>query len=304
MVPGSRRGAAHASAVTADPDPAPAHDPAEAQARGAAAALDVAKRRAWAGTAAAYAETLATLCAHAVPALLDAAGARPGDRVLDVGTGPGTVALAAAARGCTVTGVDPDPEMVGLARAAVPGARLLVGALPDLPAEVGGGYDVVAANFVLNHVGDPLAAAAALARAARPGGRVAVSVWPVPPGPAQQLWADVLARAGVRPASATVPAARDFPRTPGGLASLLSGAGLGAVDAGEIGFEHVVDPDLWWSAVERGVASIGAAYRGQTAAGRCALREAFVELAAGHTGPDGRLHLPARAIVGAGRATA
>lgn len=67
---------------------------------------------------------------------------------------------------------------------------------------------------------------------------------------------------------------------------------------------HVVDPDLRWSAVERGVASIGAAYRGQTAAGRRALREAFVELAAGHTGPDGRLHLPARAIVGAGRATA
>jgi len=267
-----------------------------------AAAHDAAKRRAWAGTAAAYAETFATLCAHAVPALLDAAGAGPGDRLLDVGTGPGSVALAARARGCAVTGVDPDPEMLALARAAVPGARFVVGALPDLPAEAGTDHDVVAANFVLNHVGDPRASAAALARAAGPGGRVVASVWPDPPGAAQQLWADVLAGAGVPSAATALPPGRDFRRTPDGLGGLLRGAGLVEVQATVIGFTHTADPGLWWSAVERGVASIGAAYRREGAPGRRALRQAYVDVAAARTGPDGRLRLPAQAVVAWGSA--
>lgn len=269
--------------------------------RTAAALHDAAKRRAWAGTATAYAETFAGLCEHAIPDLLDAAHARAGDRLLDVGTGPGSVALAATALDCAVTGVDPDPEMIALARDAAPGARFLVGALPDLPDSVGAGYDVIAANFVLNHVGDPRAAAAALAGMARPGGRVSVSVWPLPPGDAQQLWADVLAAAGVSPVTAPIPACRDFRRTPEGLRELLAGAGLDAIQANEISFTHTADPDLWWSAVERGVAGIGAAYRSQSEDVRRAMREAFVELSAALTGPGGRLDLPARAIVAAGR---
>lgn len=281
-------------------DTAARHDPRT----GDAAAHDAAKRAAWAGTAAAYAETFAGLCAHAVPALLDDVAVRPGEALLDVGTGPGSVARAAADRGCTVTGVDPDPEMVELARAAVPGARFLVGALPRLPAAAGSGFDVVTANFVLNHVGDPAAAAAALAGAARPAGRVAVSVWPAPPGPAQQLWADVLDRAGVARPTTAPPAGRDFPRTPDGLGALLTGAGVEGVLAREVRFVHVAPPALWWSAVTRGVASVGAAYRDQDDTGREAVRRAFVELAAGFTGPDGLLHLPARAVVASGRVAA
>jgi ubiquinone/menaquinone biosynthesis C-methylase UbiE len=40
----------------------------------------------------------------------------PGDRVLDVGCGPGAAVRYAARRGATVTGVDPAPVMLRLAR--------------------------------------------------------------------------------------------------------------------------------------------------------------------------------------------
>ena len=44
------------------------------------------------------------------------AGVGPGDRVLDVGCGPGGAAREAARRGATVTGVDPAPLMLRLGR--------------------------------------------------------------------------------------------------------------------------------------------------------------------------------------------
>ncbi|MFI0934507.1 hypothetical protein ACH4RG_22655 [Streptomyces sp. NPDC021019] len=46
----------------------------------------------------AYARTCARLCAHPAAALLDAAGAGAGSRVLDVGSGSGTVSFLAGGR--------------------------------------------------------------------------------------------------------------------------------------------------------------------------------------------------------------
>ncbi|OSC73070.1 SAM-dependent methyltransferase, partial [Streptomyces sp. BF-3] len=63
--------------------------------------FDHAERRIWSGKAEPYADTYARLCAHLVPALLDAAEVGPGTRVLDVGCGTGTVTAAAVARGAS-----------------------------------------------------------------------------------------------------------------------------------------------------------------------------------------------------------
>ncbi|MFJ5777725.1 hypothetical protein [Streptomyces sp. NPDC093094] len=52
----------------------------------AATAFDRAERRMWAGRADAYGSTFARLCAHPVPALLDAAAVGAGTYVLDAGT--------------------------------------------------------------------------------------------------------------------------------------------------------------------------------------------------------------------------
>jgi protein-L-isoaspartate O-methyltransferase len=84
-------------------------------------------RRLWAGRADAYEHGFARLTVHAVGALLDAAGAGTGTRVLDVGTGPGVVAGAAAARGARVTAVDAEPSMAEAAARNVPGLDVRVG---------------------------------------------------------------------------------------------------------------------------------------------------------------------------------
>ncbi|WP_449349544.1 methyltransferase domain-containing protein [Streptomyces shaanxiensis] len=75
-------------------------------------AFDAAERTMWSGRSEAYAGSFARLCAHPVRALLDAAGIAAGTRVLDVGTGTGTAALAALARGARVSAVDADAGMV------------------------------------------------------------------------------------------------------------------------------------------------------------------------------------------------
>ncbi|MGW4805879.1 hypothetical protein ACWEO5_17345, partial [Kitasatospora sp. NPDC004272] len=95
---------------------------AAADSREALDAFDALERRIWSGRAAAYAASFARLCAHPVPALLDAAAVGPGRAVLDVGTGTGTAAAAACARGARVTAVDAEPSMP-VPRQAAPARR-------------------------------------------------------------------------------------------------------------------------------------------------------------------------------------
>ena len=91
-------------------------------------------------------------------AILARAGVGPGDRVLDVGTGPGYLALAASRlvgpEGAAV-GIDASPEMIDRARmlAAREGARAeyLVASAESLPFE-DGSFDVVVSRLVLHHL--------------------------------------------------------------------------------------------------------------------------------------------------------
>lgn len=157
--------------------------------------FDDAERRTWAGRAEAYAASFAGLCAYPVPMLLDAAEVRAGTRVLDIGTGTGTVARAAAGRGAKVTAVDAEPGMVALAARVAPGANARVAALPDLPF-TDGEFDAVVGNFVLNHVGQPHVCLTELRRVTRPGGRVALTFGP-PTAAGQALFGRALQAAGV-----------------------------------------------------------------------------------------------------------
>ncbi len=65
------------------------------------------------------------------------AGLKPGDRVMDLGCGPGLLAVAFARLGMAVTAVDPEPEMLAVASAAADeaGVRIDVraGSSFDLP---------------------------------------------------------------------------------------------------------------------------------------------------------------------------
>jgi ubiquinone/menaquinone biosynthesis C-methylase UbiE len=115
--------------------------------------------------------------------------ARPGAAILDVGTGTGTLAIAAARRfpAVRVTALDVSAAMLALARGAV--ARDLPGAVDRIDfveagiAEAVGSavqeaaFDAALSSFVLQLVPDRAAALDAILRALRPGGRLAFVTW-------------------------------------------------------------------------------------------------------------------------------
>jgi 2-polyprenyl-3-methyl-5-hydroxy-6-metoxy-1,4-benzoquinol methylase len=76
----------------------------------------------WSRRASTYGRVIGAITARFVEPLLDAAGVGPGMRVLDVATGPGHVAGAAAARGAEPVGVDIAEGMLAVARDQRPGA--------------------------------------------------------------------------------------------------------------------------------------------------------------------------------------
>ncbi|KAA6215230.1 class I SAM-dependent methyltransferase [Streptomyces albofaciens JCM 4342] len=264
--------------------------------------FDEAERRAWAGRAAAYERSFAPLCAHPVPALLDAAELRPGLRVLDAGTGTGAAARAAADRGAAVTAVDADPGMAARAAETAPDAAVYVAALPRLPF-ADGRFGAVVGNFVLNHVGRPRAALTELRRVTRPGGRIALTVWATPPAPGQALFGRALQAAGVsRPAGLpTLAPEDDFPRTEGGFARLLSEAGLTGVRCETLAWEHRTTAEQWWSGPAAGVASVGRILVSQPPEVVTEARRQYDALCAEFTGPDGLLALPHTALLTCGR---
>ena len=112
--------------------------------------------------------------------LVDHIGVGQGSRVLDVATGTGHAALAAARRSAVVTGIDYVPALLDIARRRAAAEDLVVdfaeADAEDLP------YDDAAFDFVLSAIGvmfaaDHPRAAQELARVTRPGGRIGIASW-------------------------------------------------------------------------------------------------------------------------------
>jgi SAM-dependent methyltransferase len=261
--------------------------------------FDAFERRSWQGKAAAFEASFGLLCAHTVPELVAAAGAGPGVRLLDVGTGTGTAARAAVGLGAEVTAVDAEPSMVARAAELVPEATVRPAVLPELPfAE--GSFDAVTANFVLNHTERPGAALAELLRVLRPGGRIALTVWTDPRAAGARLIDRALSAGGaVRPPGLPTGLApeEDFPRTEEGLAGLLSGAGFTGSAARTLAWDHLVDPEVWWSGPAAGISFAGALLAAQTPPVAAEIRRRYTELAAAFRTPGGLLALPHTAVL-------
>jgi demethylmenaquinone methyltransferase / 2-methoxy-6-polyprenyl-1,4-benzoquinol methylase len=121
--------------------------------------------------------------------LVSRVDASPGDRVLDVATGTGAVALELLRRkGCTVWGVDQSPQMLDVARRRLPDeVRLIEASATALPFE-DGQFDALTFTYLLRYVDDPAATLRELARVVRPGGTIAGLEFGVPRGLWRPLW--------------------------------------------------------------------------------------------------------------------
>ena len=123
---------------------------------------------------------IAWLTVPLADALCEAAGLRPGSAVLDVATGTGHVALAAARRFCAATGIDYVPALLAEARARA-GAENLPVEFREADAEelpfADASFDYVLSALGVMFTADHQRAAGELVRVCRSGGVVGLANW-------------------------------------------------------------------------------------------------------------------------------
>jgi SAM-dependent methyltransferase len=206
------------------------------------------------------------------PQLADFAGVAAGQRVLDVGSGPGALTAELVERlGASAVGaVDPSAPFVDALRERLPGVEAAQASAEALP--FGDGiFDAALAQLVVHFMSDPITGLRELARVTRSGGVVAACVWDHAGGrtPLTVFW---------RAARELDPSARDESGLAGAregeLEDLLHKAGLEDVKTAEL--EAPLAPasfEEWWEPFLLGVGPAGQYVAGLDEDARAALRE-------------------------------
>jgi SAM-dependent methyltransferase len=191
---------------------------------------------------------------HLAPRFLDFAGVTPGQRVLDVGAGPGalTTELVGRLGAESVVAIDPSESFVDAARSRHPGVEVALGPAEDLPFE-DDGFDAALAQLVVHFMADPVRGLAEMRRVTRAGGVVAACVWDGATGPVSPFW---------RVAKSLDPDAAEESRLAGArqghLGELFADAGLTTIEETglRVELEHATFDD-WWAPYEGGVGPAG-----------------------------------------------
>jgi ubiquinone/menaquinone biosynthesis C-methylase UbiE len=167
--------------------------------------------------------------------LIGAATIRPGQRVLDVGCGPGplTSALANLLGAENIAAVDPSEPFVDACRARVPGADVRVGVAEQLPFGTGE-FDATMAQLVVPLMDDRDAGVREMARVTRPGGVVAACVWDWHTMPVLRSFWDAALEVAPEKAGALDDGRRVGYESPDELADLWGDRELTEISTGEI----------------------------------------------------------------------
>jgi ubiquinone/menaquinone biosynthesis C-methylase UbiE len=204
----------------------------------------------------AYDRFMGRYSAPLAPLLADFAGVTAGQRVLDVGCGPGalTTELVARVGATAVSAVDPSEQFVAAARLRQPAVDVRQAPAEALP-YADGTFDAALAQLVVHFMARPVDGLREMARVTRGGGTVAACVWDHSGGgsPLTAFWSaareldpdvqDESSRAGTRR---------------GELGTYLREAGLTAVEESELTV-RVEHPSFeeWWEPYTLGVGPAG-----------------------------------------------
>lgn len=188
--------------------------------------------------------------------LADLAGIRPGQRILDVGCGPGALTAELVDRLGTqaVSAVDPSESFVNAARSRHEGVEIRQASADSLPYP-SDTFDAALAQLVVHFMPDPIAGVREMARVTRSGGVVAASVWDYGGGrhPLWPFWE--VARevdTGVTDESGLAGARRHH------LVELFEAAGIRDVAESELRAERrFAGFDEWWQPFLMGVGPAG-----------------------------------------------
>jgi SAM-dependent methyltransferase len=245
-----------------------------------------------------YESALGDFNQQAIEPLLDAVGAGPEMRLLDVATGPGSVAAAAWKRGASVTGIDFSPPMLAVARQRNPSIEFVEGDAEALPFR-DGSFHALAMNFGMFHLARPDQALEEGYRVLLPQGRIAFTVY----APPEESMAICIALGAVR-----VHGAMDVPLPEGPPFFRFSDPeechralqNIGFVNSRVVKVPQVwrlPSPDALFDLMLSSTVRVAALLRAQTLDALRAIRKSMSEAATAYLTNEGEIELPMPAML-------
>jgi SAM-dependent methyltransferase len=240
-----------------------------------------------------YHDAFSVVTNRAIEPLLNAAQVREGTRLLDVASGPGTLAGRAADRGALVVGTDIAPSMVVLARTLHPTLNFQEASAEDLPFATSS-FDSVISSFGIGHFSKPDRVLAEFVRVLVPKGRAALSWWD---GFGQNringIFFDAINELGVKTAGA-LPAGPSVDQfsNPDKFAAILRAAGFEVIGIDYVSFSHTIrNVDKLWDLALGSFARISTVIRAQNVDAQQRIRKAVEQKAQLYASPNG-LEIP------------
>ena len=222
-------------------------------------------------TAERYARFMGRYAEPLAPEFAEFARVSMGQRVLDVGCGPGTLTrlLVTLTEAHLVAAVDPSPPFIAAVARRLARVDVHTGVAEALPF-ADNWFDTTLAQLVVHFMTDPEAGLREMARVTRPGGTVSACVWDAENGAVAPFWDCV---------HDLDPGAQDEAFLAGAhvgdLIALFKAVGLRKVEPGTL-VVRVMHPTFedWWEPYTFGVGPAGDYVKGLDEAGRAELREA------------------------------